>query len=106
MTRDQPTISYFIGQTVRLYAQFRQDNVLADPSGEVTIMHRDPSGNETSEIYNGGAGNVTKSATGQYYLDLTLDEEGTWYWRAKSAGDLVATGERTITVLESAFDSP
>jgi len=98
--------AYAIGQKVRLWASFRSANVFADPSGEVTIMHRDPSGNEASEVYNGGAGNVVKSATGKYYLDLTIDEEGTWYWRAKSAGDLIGTKERTFICSESAFDSP
>lgn len=99
-----PTKSVDIGQALRLWALYRQGNAFTDPT-EATIMHRDPSGNEASEVYNGGAGNVVKQATGQYYLDLTLDEEGTWYWRAKGTG-VVAAGERMITVLESGFDSP
>ena len=94
----------FVGQQVRLWANFTQEGALVDPS-EVTIMHRDPSGNEASEVYNGGAGNVVKSGTGQYYLDLTLDEAGTWSWRTKSA-TLIATYENQITVLTSYFDTP
>lgn len=96
--------SYFISQKVRLWANFTQDGDLNDPT-EVTIMHRDPSGNEASEVYNGGAGNVVKSSTGQYYLDLTLDESGDWYWRVKTTG-VVTAYERRIHVVDSYFDSP
>ena len=95
---------FFVGQSVRLWGVFEQDGAFADPS-EVTIMHRDPSANEASEVYNGGAGNVVKSATGKYYLDLTLDEAGTWAWRVKGA-TITATYENQIIVTESLFNTP
>lgn len=100
----QTVNAYEIGQSVRVTARYIQNNVLTDPS-EATIMNRDPSGNEASQVYNGGAGNVVKLATGIYYYDLTLDEEGTWYVRAKGTG-VIATAEREILCRTSAFDSP
>lgn len=96
--------SFYVDQMVRLWVNVEQDGALTDPT-EVTIMHRDPSGNEASEVYNGGAGNVVKSSTGEYYLDLTLDEAGDWYWRVKTTG-VVTAYERRIHVYTSNFDNP
>lgn len=96
--------SYFISQKVRIQVEVIQNNVLTDPI-EITIMNRDPSGNEASQVYNSGAGNVVKVATGLYYYDLTLDEEGNWYIRVETTG-VVAAYELWIICTESYFDSP
>ena len=53
MTIKQPPQRYDLGDQARLFALFEQDNVFDDPSGEVTIMHRDPSGNEVC-LYHAG----------------------------------------------------
>ena len=104
----QPTMDvvlyFFIGQKIRIYARSTQDNVLTNPS-ECTIFHRDPSDNEATEIYNGGAGNVVREATGIHYLDLTLDEAGEWFLRTETTG-VVAAYERKLIVYESYFASP
>lgn len=100
----QPVNSYYIGQRVRLWANFYRAGVLVDPT-EIYIMNRDPSGNEATEQYIGGAGAVVKAATGQYYLDLTLDEEGDWYWRVESTV-VITAGERRMHVYTSNFDTP
>lgn len=100
----RPEGPHAVDQKIQVWAIVRSDNVATDPT-ECSIMHRDPSGNEATEIYNGGAGNVQKSSTGRFYLALDLDEEGTWYLRVKTTGT-VAAAETSVIVNASGFDSP
>ena len=91
---------YLKNNVLRLTATFADiDGNVTDPS-EVTVVHKDPSGNLTTEIYNGGAGNVGKVSTGVYRLDVLLDESGKWTWSAQ--GD-DALGETLVAYSETIF---
>lgn len=101
--------TFKLGALVRLSAAFTDvDGLAADPT-DVTIKHRvGNTGTITTEVYNGGAGNVIKDSVGNYHLDVLLDTIGTWYWRAigdDALGEtLVAADETKYTVEESRFD--
>lgn len=95
--------AYEVGDRVRLTATFTdEDDALTDPT-EVTIRVQDPSGNEASDTYNGGAGNVTRVSLGVFRLFVTIDESGRWHWKANGTGALVAAQERSFTVRPSEF---
>lgn len=84
-----------IGDLITWAFTFRNTSaVLTDPSGGVVITVKDPSGNTSTP-------SVTNSSTGVYSVNVTLDEAGTWYARALSAGDLVGAAEDFITVRTS-----
>lgn len=83
--------SYDIGDAVRLTGTFRNAaGTLTDPT-TVTLKHEDPSGNETSLTYAGGT--VTKSSTGIYYADVTVDESGTWKYKWIGTGTVAQADE-------------
>jgi hypothetical protein len=62
-----------------------------DP-GTVTAKVRDPSRNVSSFVYNTDD-EVVKSATGNYYIDIELDEAGLWKVRWDGEGANQAAGE-------------
>ncbi len=78
--------------------------VAADPT-EVTIRVTDPSGNTSEDIYNGGAGNVIKDATGDFNLPQTLDEAGRWAWSHQSTG-IVTYDENFFYVRDRSVPDP
>lgn len=101
-----PEGPYYTGQTVAVWARLTSQDVLTDPGTEISIMNRDPSGNEATEVYNAGAGNVAKDSTGVYYYNLALDEDGDWYVRVKTTGSNAAANEKRLHVLDTNYDSP
>tara|TARA_Y100000310_G_scaffold345020_1_gene461228 strand:- start:5756 stop:6046 length:291 start_codon:yes stop_codon:yes gene_type:complete len=94
--------TYDKGDVVRLQAEFVDGTTgeYSDPS-EVTIKHKDPSANTATLTLSGGE--VTKSSTGIYTVDLTLDEVGTWYWHAEGTVSPAAAGERSLEVRTTQF---
>lgn len=91
---------YDVGDRVRLYGYFtNRARVDTDPTA-VVCKYQDPSGNETTVTY---PTDIVKSSTGRYYLDIDLDESGTWYYRWNGTGDVVAAGEQSFTVRASQF---
>jgi hypothetical protein len=73
----------YVGQRVRFTVSFTVDDVLTDPT-TVTFKTKDPGRNTDSYTYAGGT--VTKSATGVYYRDVELDEEGKWLLYGEGTG--------------------
>ncbi len=93
--------TYDIGDRARLTATVTTSGgVAADPT-EVTFKVQDPSGNETTYLYSNGA--VTRTSAGVYYVEVTLDEAGTWYYRANGTGAVIAADEEFLYVRESQF---
>lgn len=91
--------TYDIGTKVRLYGTFKDlDNVLTNPTA-VTAKHKDPSGNITTV----SGGSVTNVSPGVYYIDLTVDESGTWWYRFEGTGAVVAANEQAFVVEDSRF---
>lgn len=87
--------TYDIGDRVRLSATFEVDGTPTDPD-TIVVKVRDPSGNESSDT-------PTKEDTGDYYFDLTLDEDGVWYFRFEGTGAAEAAEESTFTVRTTHF---
>lgn len=76
---------YGVGARVRIDAEFRDlDGALTDPT-TITVTFWDPSGNATTST-----SSWTNSSVGVYYLDLTTDEDGTWYYKWVGAGAVIA----------------
>jgi hypothetical protein len=74
------------GDTVRIQATFQNfDSALVDPPGVAFYVFRDADENFTFQMY--GGGQVLKSETGVYYLDVsTAAESGTYEWRVTGIG--------------------
>jgi hypothetical protein len=92
--------TYDKGDLVRLTATFTVSDVNTDPTA-VTLKIQDPSGNETTYTY--ALGQITKTATGQYRYDLTIDETGYWYYRWEGTGAVVASAEAHLLVRATEF---
>lgn len=89
------------GDQIRITVTFTDTatGLVADPT-TVTIKHKDPSGNVTTETY---PGNVTKSGTGVYYLDISIDETGRWRFRGEGTGNVEAAVEGSFGVRDTYF---
>lgn len=92
--------TYEIGDTIRLTGTFTVSSVNTDPT-TVTLKVQDPSGNEDTFTY--ALGTVSKSATGIYYKDVSLDEKGTWHYRWVGTGAVASADEGYVFVRESQF---
>jgi len=68
--------NFDISQAFRYWMTSRVAGVLTDPS-EITLKVKDPSDNIATYTYTGA--NITKHATGIFYMDITPDEAGRWY---------------------------
>jgi hypothetical protein len=73
----------YIGRPVRIPVNFQVDDVDVDPD-EVTLKTRSPCGTETSYVYSDAE--VTRSSAGDYYVDVTPNEAGRWWYRWESTG--------------------
>lgn len=83
---------YDIGDLVRITGTFTNSaGVVIDPT-TVLFKHKDPSGNKTTLTY-GVDSAVVRTSTGVYYVDLSVDEVGTWYYRWQSTGTGQSAGE-------------
>lgn len=91
---------YDVGDQVRLWGVFKNlAGADADPD-TIICKHQDPSGNETTITYPTG---MTKASTGRYYVDLTIDEAGTWYYRFNGTGAIIAAGEQSFIARATQF---
>lgn len=94
--------SFHVGQLVRAYAYFRnRARVLTDPTA-VVAKYEDPSGNETTKTY-GTDPEVVKESAGVYYIDISVDEAGTWYCRFNGTGTLQTATEQSFTAAATQF---
>lgn len=92
--------AYEQGETVRITGTFSVSGVNTDPT-TVTLKVQNPAGTETSYTY--AASEVTKSATGVYYKDVTLSTSGVWYYRWIGTGTVVSADEDYLFVKPSEF---
>jgi hypothetical protein len=83
--------TYDVGDLVRATATFTSlTGALTDPTTVVcTVKHPDASVTTSSN---------TKSSTGVYYSDITIDADGWWYYRFAGTGTLVAAEEGSFFV--------
>lgn len=84
------TINVFdVGDVVRVQSAFTVSGTATDPT-TVTLSVKEPDGTVTSYTY--AAAEITKSTTGVYYKDISIDASGTWSYRWVGTG-AVATAE-------------
>ena len=95
--------TYDIGDMIRLAATFTSGEVNADPT-VITLKIKHPSGSVDTYLYGGGTIEMIRPGTGDYYKDVTLAEQGGWYYRFAGTGTLVAAAENYFDVRDSKFD--
>ena len=72
----------FINASLRLETKFFDDNGDDTDPVSVTCMVTDPYGTTTTYTY-GTDDELGKSSTGDFYLDITPDSSGRWFYRWK-----------------------
>jgi hypothetical protein len=90
-----------IGQSVRIAVEFQNlSGVYTDPTA-TTFKFQTPAGVITT--YTHPNANITKPSTGNFYVDLTANQEGLWYWQWAGTGTVQATDEGYFEVRDSPF---
>jgi hypothetical protein len=89
--------SYAKNQVVRISVSFTASGVATDPT-TVTLVVQNPAGTETTYTY--AASEITKSATGAYYKDVTGNVEGDWYYWWYGTGTCGAADQGWFTVTD------
>jgi len=92
--------TYDKSDSVRVQATFSVDSVNTDPS-TITLKVKNPAGTTSTYTYAGGT--ITRSAAGIYYKDITIDDDGMWYYRFEGTGAVVAASEHSFKVRTSEF---
>lgn len=93
-------MSYINGQQVRLTATFTVNGAATDPT-TVVFKSKDATGTVTTLTY-GTDPQPVRTATGIFYVDLTLSTDGAVFYRFVGTGTCVAASEGSVLV-ESAF---
>ena len=92
--------TYDKNDRLRLWGLFQVAGVDTDPT-TITLKIKTPAAVTTTYTY--ALGEITKSATGRYYRDVTLDQVGVWYYRFEGAGAVISAGEENFTVRATQF---
>ena len=93
--------TYLEGSTIRLQATFAVSSTNTDPT-TVTLKTENPSGTQATYTY--ALAQVTKSATGVYYKDVTPDAVGTWVYRWIGTGNAAGVAESPFLIMASEID--
>ena len=91
---------YEIGQIVRMTGTFTDSDGNAQDPTEVYLDLLEPDETASTLQYGVDAG-MTKSATGIYYFDQAIDQDGFWYYRWYSTGTGEASDESYFRVRKS-----
>lgn len=93
--------SYQVGDQVRVSVAFTNTaGTAADPT-TITLLVKQRQ--RAVATYTFAAGQVTKTATGAYYRDVDVTEEGIWDYRWVGTGAVVAAAEGSFNVPDSQF---
>ena len=92
--------TYDKGDAVRLKGTFTVSSVNTDPT-TIILKVKDSDGTISTYTYAGGT--ITRSATGIYYKDVTVSNDGLWYYRFEGTGAVIAAGEGSFEVRRSEF---
>jgi len=71
-------------------------NQAADPT-TVTITVTKPDGTVTTYAYNGTPA-LTRESIGRYWVDVALDQPGTWKWTFTGTGNVATSQTYAFTV--------
>ncbi len=86
--------------TIRVWAYFKVNAVYTDPTA-ITLKVKNAAG--TTSTYTYALGEITKSSTGIYYKDISLTDDGIWYYRFIGTGTVAAAAEGSFEVRRSEF---
>ena len=95
-------MGYTRGSLIRSTATFENASDVATDPTVVTVVYRPSDGTEVTKIY-GTDGEVVKSATGVFYIDLAANSSGSWRVRWTGTGTVVAAVETSFVVDNSEF---
>ena len=96
-------MAYYIGDLVRVSAVFKNtSDVETDPT-TITMKFKDPASVITTYVHSTDS-ELVKDSTGNYHVDLTLDQDGHWYYQFIGTGTVVAGEEARFEVEVSQFD--
>lgn len=85
------------GDGIRVFIRTKDiSGNLTDPSGLTLTVRRE---RDAPTVYS--FGDLEKISTGVYYVDITLERGGRWFFHASSTGDVLAA---TQTFLDVAMD--
>jgi hypothetical protein len=89
-------MSYHIGDGIRITTTFTDlAGAVADPT-TVVCRVRAPNGTQSTPT-------VTRTSTGIYYSDVTVDQPGDWRYRMVGTGAITAVDEGYFNVSFSRF---
>lgn len=86
---------YEIDNQVTVSALFKVSGTPTDPTA-VTLTVKKPDGTKTTYNY---PADITKTGTGAYKKDITIDQVGNWNYKWKGTGTVVAASELYFTVM-------
>lgn len=90
--------TYDVNESVRVFATFKSTGgTVADPT-VVRLKYRKPGSTTTTLTYSTGSATITRTSTGAYYTDLTVDTAGQWIYQWDSSGEVRASFEKTFRV--------
>ena len=92
--------AYDTGDLVRCTGTFTDAAGAAVDPTTVAFKVKDPSANTTTYTY-GVDAELVQQAAGIYYLDVSIDETGDWWYRFESTGTGQAGGEDNFYVRPS-----
>jgi hypothetical protein len=97
------TYTYDVGDKIRCSVHFATvDGVNTDPT-TITFKWLDPSGNEASDTFGDPGSLVVNTAVGYYHRDVSIDEEGQWFYRWEGTGVIQGAGEKSFLIRDSKF---
>lgn len=93
----------YVNAPVRIAANFQdEDRIDVDPT-TITFQLMNPGGQVSSYVYGTDAA-LVKVNTGDYYIDVTPDTSGRWFYRWDSTGTGKTVGfEGSFVVVASPF---
>ena len=94
------TNTYDINDVVRVTSTFTVSSVNTDPS-DVHLKIKTPGGITSLYVYS--LAEITKSATGIYYKDIAVDDDGMYYYRFEGTGTVRAASEHSFKIRSSEF---
>ena len=86
----------YVNTKVRVAINFQDENRTDTDPSTVTFKLFSPVGATTSYVYGTDAA-LIKAKTGDYYIDVTPDQSGRWYYRWES------TGTNSTIAIEGSF---
>ena len=92
--------TYDVGDEIRCTGTFTDADGDAQDPASVFFSFEAPSDASVTQYEYGVDTEVVKSSTGVYYVDLSIDESGMWYYRWHSTGTGQAAGENYFYVRE------